>query len=255
MEGSSERRRLSLQLTTLPPSAISEKRLANLFELDYFLSAVLGQLIDDGLHECRLVCRKWNEVCKAMPVKLTVPLEKVPQAVKEFPNAVRLTTVYRPQRRNNRDPNGQETSLDEILFEEPSKLKCLQEMKVQCSLRSDEAFPGLVGKYFAFMAQLQSLELLINRSDVATYSHIRHLTNLTHLKMRLGHPAGVFVKPFSELCKIQKLSVDQLMVNERGELMFPSLNNLTDLEIVETSKSIKKWKDGVLKVRHCILLA
>ena len=37
-----------------------------------YLVKILSHLVNDGLHECHLVCRKWNKVCKKLPVQLVV---------------------------------------------------------------------------------------------------------------------------------------------------------------------------------------
>ena len=63
---------------------------------DWFLYNVLGCLVDDGLHECRRVCRRWNAACKSLPVKLRqVPPERVPDVLTAFPNAVELSCTTR----------------------------------------------------------------------------------------------------------------------------------------------------------------
>jgi len=68
---------------------MSYGRLSTLLEQDYYLTKVLGYLLDDGLHECRRVCRKWYDVCNRMPVKLgRISVEEIPAIVNKFPNAV-----------------------------------------------------------------------------------------------------------------------------------------------------------------------
>lgn len=53
---------------------------------------VLSHLIDDGLHECRRVCRSCREACRKLPVHLSISeLDHLHQLAQEFPHAASLS--------------------------------------------------------------------------------------------------------------------------------------------------------------------
>ena len=65
--------------------------LSALLELEYFLVKVLFHLVDDGLHECRRVCRLWRKVCSRLPIRIRLgrPAE-VRMTAHKFPMAASL---------------------------------------------------------------------------------------------------------------------------------------------------------------------
>ena len=68
----------SESLWQVDPVTGSEKSLGALLEQEYFLLKVLVYVVEDGLHECRFVCRQWRDACGKLPVKLErVPLDKL----------------------------------------------------------------------------------------------------------------------------------------------------------------------------------
>ena len=73
------------------PVTGSEESLGALLEQEYFLLKVLVYVVEDGLHECRLVCRRWRDACGKLPVKLgRVSLDKLEKAADLFPKAKTL---------------------------------------------------------------------------------------------------------------------------------------------------------------------
>ena len=77
-----------IQRRSRPPNC-----LGRLLSENWFLRKVLSYLVDDGLHECRRVCREWNSVCKTLPVKLRqVPPEHLSKVLATFPKAVEVSS-------------------------------------------------------------------------------------------------------------------------------------------------------------------
>ena len=76
--------------------ARSEGTLGAVFEHEEnLLRKVLVHLVDDGLHECRRVCRFWRDVCSTLPVKLReAPPGFVPVLLSRFPRATSLDVCY-----------------------------------------------------------------------------------------------------------------------------------------------------------------
>ena len=71
----------------------SDKSLSVLLEEEYFLLKVLSYVVEDGLHECRLVCRRWRDACGKLPVQLRtkgIPSAKLPKAADLFPETKTL---------------------------------------------------------------------------------------------------------------------------------------------------------------------
>ena len=60
---------------------------------------------------------------------------------------------------------------------------------------------------------------------------LRHLTNLTYL--RLKAPEVVLLEPITSIQKIEKVCLSStLLVDHKGDLVFPALTNLTCLELI-----------------------
>lgn len=121
----------------VPSSETSQGGLASLFELDYFLIAVLGYLVEHGLHECRRACRKWRDVCNKLPVRLRVPEEKIPVAAEKFPNAISVASVrdcYDFPEKRVQISELKEADRDAPWFSFLSKFRKMERLQLQSSL-------------------------------------------------------------------------------------------------------------------------
>ena len=77
---------------SVPCCTQRDSRLGELLDEEYFLSKVFKYLVDDGLHECSRVCRRWRRLSLRMHPRLArVPWEKMPDAASKFPNATSVT--------------------------------------------------------------------------------------------------------------------------------------------------------------------
>ena len=66
-------------------------------EYEDLLLKTLTCLMEDGLHECRLVCRRWRDACRRLPVTIQPGIafdasKVVKMATERFPNATALRT-------------------------------------------------------------------------------------------------------------------------------------------------------------------
>ena len=221
--------------------------LSTLLQQEYYLTKILGHLLDDGLHECRLVCRKWYDICNRLPVKLSrIPFEKIPLVVDKFPNAVAVHV--------RRFERGEWKEEDTRVVESLMQMRHLEKL----TLGATFGFPPFfimypicdpLGEAIQSLRQLQSLDLLWIDAELVDFiwPHIRYLTGLRRL--RASSPRIYLVlEPFTELRNIEDLDAPRFLTNQEGQLMFPSLTHLTRLDVREDEASFGRFRRGVLQV-------
>ncbi len=222
--------------------------MAVLFASEAFLRRVFVHLIEDGLHECRLVCRLWNDTVKKMPVRLKLSNGKhTPFLVKTFPNAVAFKTpdiVFFNYR--NYIP------VDAVFFRHCALLKQLRhlEILVRGSFYLGDGFESC----FQNMLQLQSLIIRLELQEGEAYRFyegIRQLTQLTRLAVNHWSNPSFQAPPLRELKKIQSLDCSSYRpTTHSGALICPSLTALTHLSLSLFKDLIEQSGDNsFLKVR------
>lgn len=155
--------------------AIMETPIRFLLGDEIFLIKVLSLVMEDGLHECRQVCRQWNNVCKKLPVTLWYDsLYNMCEKADVFPNATSLKV--RP-------------SMSEF---DLSKRTCVKPVKSFSNLKhlditlNVETLSKLVasGKVGALDC-IPSIRLTIQVKGInlGSLGDIRHLRNLTELEI------------------------------------------------------------------------
>ena len=208
----------------------SEKSLGALLEQEYFLLKVLAYVMADGLHECRLTCRKWRDACRKLPVKLgRVPLERLSKAVDLFPEAKALSMnvwILNP---------------DVLGMHMISHLLRLENLN-HLSLFVYDQFIDLryLVTCFSSMQHLRSLCLKISREGTlhCLIHDLHYLRTLTSLY--LIHTCHLWndLEPNSSVQGLSQLETGfKLLVNKRGELVFPKLTRLTSLDVYHRSNS------------------
>ena len=212
-----------------PEDAQSQNRLHDLLHDKDFLWKVFGYLVEDGLYECRRVCRKWREVCSEFfTERIRVYWEDLADAHLKFPNAVSLSMLAYDEEMDDRQNVWSNivpslTGIKRLEMDLEFLWNCLQ----------SEEFPQRFCTCVDSFVQLESLTL--GTLDACTYSLISsmpHLTNLTHLKIDSALPFPLDMEPLSEVRKLKNLSVHaKSLFAENGSLTFPSLTELTQLEI------------------------
>ena len=215
-----------------PDEAPSQNCLRHLRYDKDFLWKVFGYLVEDGLHECRRVCRRWREVCSEFFTKhICIRWENLADAHLKFPNADSLSTLV-PRMCSQNAWSNIRLSLTGI-----RSLEIDTRFLFHC--RQFDVFPQRQRERFASV-QLESI--VLERFDECTYSPISlmaaHLTNLTHLKIGPETKSSWNTKPLSGVYKLESLSLyARHLFTQEGSLTFPSLTNLTRLEVMYDDES------------------
>ena len=207
-----------------------ESRLGELLDDEYFLSKVFEYLVDDGLHECSRVCRRWRRVSLRMHPRLArVPWEKMPDAASKFPNAVSVSVDT-------------EASTDDLYYYPDilTRFPNVEQLSIEGEHPPDSASFSLC-LHHALLVALPSLQRLLSlsvrldsdqSSHSQTASALKHLTNLTRLWVMEPKDVDIDLEPFADMRKIEELCVGpSLLIDRQGQLVFPSLTNLTTLEL------------------------
>lgn len=217
--------------------------LADFLTHEHFLRPVLLHLIDHGLHECRLVCRMWNDVVKTLPVKLLdVPRNQRSQLGQVFPEAGSLARVRGF------------VELQDLV----DLLRQLPELKTIELYHFHLAPSPELEASRSILERLESLAIrLLGLSSVFAENFIHVLplcTNLTRLEMNFCHASFrlnvLAAEKFHTLKKIQDLCAPMLFLDDNGRYMFPSLTNLKRVRIAEDSDLFMKFPGGALEVGH-----
>lgn len=236
-----------------------EGQLGLLLLQEYYLLLILKHLVDDGLHECRRVCRQWYQVCNKLPVKLSLRQEQIPLAVEKFPNAVAVRSQagvvsVEDEAISPSEPYGH-CSIAPGLVRHLSRLNQLHSLDLcfyseNKKIEHDESL-RLSDAYLQFCSRLRYLkvQLTFKREDQLCFcSNLRQLTSLTLLDVTRFFEE-LFIEPFTELQKIENLCTPCFLVNKAGHLMFPALTNLTHLHFEERSFRPNRDSRGVLGVK------
>ena len=213
-----------------------ESRLGELLDDEYFLSKVLRYLVDDGLHECSRVCRRWRSLSLRMHPRLArVPWEKMPDAASKFPNAVSVSV-------------DNEASTDDLYYypgdlyyylDVLTRFPNIEQLSIEGEHPPESASSSLC-MHFGLLIALPSLQRLLSLSvrlhsdqlHSQTASALKHLTNLTRLWVMEPKNVDIDLEPLADMRKIEELCVGpSLLIDRQGQLVFPSLTNLTTLEL------------------------
>ena len=226
INGNSKRRRTDASPRVSPRS---KGGLSELLTEEYYLEKILGYLVDDGFYECRFVCQKWKTVCDKLPVKLG-PLspERLKEAHEKFPNACSVNNLI-----STLNIQLEEVLQDVAAFARLRELSMFIDVDMSISLLPPsliQTFNGLQSLDIDWDCEFPCSEVL---------SFLGHLTNLTSLRVSSSadlHPPSI---PLTELQKIESLDLQfSLFVYQDGEHVFPSLTNLTHLELYEFTDDV-----------------
>ena len=197
------------------------KNLTSLLYNERFLMSIFEHLVDYGLKECRLVCRKWREACKLFPVEIRKIEGDRLRKLWTIPNATSLSVHYRRQ-----------TMSDATLFEHLASLTKLRSLVFD----GDFIFFGRSAQpYMESITQLTDLTIQYAFSDPTedSLASLNCLTNLTKLALR-NTTWRFGMDPLVGLQNIQELEIEACyLFGEAGACMFPSLTNLTYLKLAD----------------------
>ena len=213
-----------------------ERRLGVLLEdHEDLLLRVLSCVMDDGLHECRLVCRRWRDACRHLPVRLGGSyLDNLDRLTGLFPEAMSVT-MTRPF--DSTDVVGRQA------IENLSRLKNLQDLSL--TMTSPQADTNTLVVLLPFADCLRTLHVFLNQEDRMhdVLQALHFLTNLEVLTLSLipnyeESTLGVLpffqtdLDPVTELRELRCLNADfPIIINRNRELLFPSLTKLTRLGV------------------------
>ena len=216
------------------PSSSPFDYIGRLFEEDnWFLRKVLTYLIDDGLHECRRVCREWNNACNTLPVKLQqVPREHLSKVLATFPNAVEVSCAGA-------------FSSDDLGI--ARKLAGMSSLKHLDRLRyaTDQMSAGVEVHHTETYTRLQSLAVSLQTASFENFRNaFPYLTGLRKLDVNgMDIPYGDLPSwtPFEELNELRELTLfGGSLKNGSNQIMFPApaLTKLTVNVEVFTNMSV-----------------
>ena len=186
---------------------------------------MLTYVVDDGLHECRLVCRQWRDACGKLPVELgtvMIPSDKLQRAVELFPEAKTLK-MY-----NWFNEEIEETQIVPHLLR-------LQNLKHFILLLPGQSIDlqNLIA-CLSSIQHLQSLNLWISHENMllCLLRGLCCLKKLTSLSVIHDFVFQNDLDPDSDVQGLNHLEIAfELMINRRSELVFPMLTGLTSLGI------------------------
>ena len=208
-----------------PDQSNPEKTLGVLFDnSEDLLLKVLSYVVDDGLHECRRVCRRWQDACGKLPIKLgNRCLCRLGEAAELFPEAVSLTLesdfgigdFSGRQAIQHLSRFGNLQSLCLVAYSKVVKMNSLATLLPSTHI-------------------LRSLDVTVDRKDNldGIVHALRLLPNLEELTVFVSHFIQTDLEPITELQELTCLKTGfPVMFNSRGELLFPSLTRLTRLHL------------------------
>ena len=207
---------------------VSEKSLGALLEQDHFLSKVLACVMEEALHECRLVCRRWRDACRLLPVTIQPGIafdaSKVTKmATERFPNA---TALRLGEWRRRTD------ALDADSMRSLSRLGNLRTL--QMCFEGERPAAEALRSTLLSMRLLRSLSFSVSHESefVAWIAILQSLTKLTSVDLRTPLMIYAQFEPITELRGLLNLAGDfHLLVTSGDRLLFPSLTRLTALKV------------------------
>jgi len=206
--------------------------LCSLFNQEFFLMKMLQHLVEDGLHECRRVCRKWKAECSKMGVHLMARSpEDIPALVEIFSSATSVRACFESPHFDQHG-NLMHYCVRRNFFTNLAALRSLKDLALKTS--GNWAFESSEVT-LSCLTQLQSLEIWMH-GDInyitSLYSSLRFLTRLTRLALKTPDVGFLQLDPFRELTRIKELEVCLcLLRNEGGQLLFPPSQSLTRLTL------------------------
>ncbi len=220
-----KRIRLCASDSSQPDQPGPEKTLGVLLdEYEDLLLRVLLCLVDDGLHECRRVCRRWRDACGKLPVKLgSFCLFQPYRAAEFFPEAVSLhiETHF-----------GSNDALGRLAIQHLSRLRNLRNLSL--FMTSPKADVYSLTDVLHSTDCLRSFEISVRQTEkLNELVHvIRFLTNLEALTVHVFRFVQTDLAPVTELQRLKYLKTGfSVIFNSRRELLFPSLTRLTHLHL------------------------
>ena len=219
------------------------RSLSALLQTDDLLQKVLTHLVDDGLCECRRVCRRWYDICSRLPVRLHNAHSNVALAfANKFPNTD--SASFLDIGGSVAGPGGRSLA---------TGLAQMQQLRHLGLLALDEReLPDGLRVVLLAMNTLRSLSLTFTESpDVATefMEVVRSLTMLTALRFLIVDDGfNLPFDPVTELRQLRQLTATpDVLWHEKLSPRFPHLPHLTRLDCQHVCKN-RIWHASALQV-------
>jgi len=172
-------------------------------------------------------------VCNRLPLKLSLDDTSHNKAAELFPNATSLTLASCHM---NRKWHG---------FRNMNNLKHLNLESI-----SSWSVAELSEQDLKSLLRLQSLEITIDNEELLEdfYSSLSTFSSLTCLKISAPKPRSFVIQSQPEIFRIEHLKLrSTLLFDSDGQLVFPSLTNLTNLDILVDSETMS-FEKGFLDI-------
>lgn len=231
--------------------------IGELFEQDFFLTKILELLIDDGLHECRRVCRRWLEMSEKLQLKCNCrDWRQIPTFIQKFPNAVSLLLSHAsPLSPADAEEN---FSSAEALLKNLARWRDLRNLEM--CVTGEKAAAKPFATMFDSVRNLRSMSLIFYGAgsvDVAQLGQsMQQLTKLTMLKLFVIGSKEHTMTTLPLISCIEDLEANlDLLVDKNGKLFFPALTHLTKLAVhtLADDEKVVQPRGGLLKVELSIL--
>ena len=203
----------------------SEKTLGTLLEnCEDLLLKVLLYVMDDGLHECRRVCRLWRDACGKLPVELgPLSASRLHRVADLFPEA---TSVETQSLLDYVDVAGRQA------IQHLSRLKNLGSLSL--FVESEQPDINSLMASLPSTDGLRSLSVRVNQKDKFNdvIRVLRLLTNLEALTLGVPRFINTDLEPVTQLRGLRYLKTHLPGIfDSRRDLLFPSMTRLTHLEL------------------------
>jgi len=173
------------------------------------------------------------------------PVKKLPILVDKFPNAVAL--LFNPAIEWDEEVEVAIQSLARLTNLEAVEL---DEVFYDMGITDVLPFCDSLGEALGSCHRLHSLNVVLPAKNaeagMCLYSHLSHLTGLTHLDLRSGWEQLV-KDPYAEVRNIKDLGIQSVCL-QNGQLVFPSLTHVTRLSVHSDVKPADKFRRGVLEM-------
>ena len=220
-----KRRRLCESDSRQPGQPVPEKTLGALLEdHEDLMLKVLSCLIDDGLHECRRVSRRWRDLCGLLPVKLSQECQyRLDEAAGLFPGAASLELE---------SSFDSDDVLGRLEMQQSSQLRKLCNLSVYAT--STNADMNALTTLLPSADRLRSLDVSVNQKDGLDdiVRALRYFRNLDALIIHVAAFIQTDLAPVTELRGLGYLKTAfPSLFNSHGEFLLPSLTRLTHLHL------------------------
>ena len=220
---------------------LETEELTCLWNQEDFLVKVFQYIVDDGLHECRQVCKKWRRLCERVNPNICFNRHaKNLESISRYRNVADLKYTEEDMFNFFCSEEKREGIRQAFLTELPhfTSLK-----RLSVNSEKDKIFPEIPDSRLAILKQLESLCIICTPYSVDVpemLAALMQLSKLTALEIQSTCSTRGHRDPLTSLTGIRDLRVPiNLLFNSDGALLFPALTALSCLEIKQNRCTIE----------------